>query len=31
MNIYTVETTDKINFDRSFEQRKVGCFYNKKK
>ena len=31
MYIYTVETTDKINYDRSFEQRKVGCCYNKKK
>ena len=31
MYIYTVDTTDKINYDRSFEQRKVGCFYNKKK
>jgi len=31
MNIYTVESTDRIDYDFSFEQHKAGCFYDKNK
>ena len=31
MVIYTVESTDKIDYDFSFEQRKLGCFLDRNK
>lgn len=29
--VYTVEITHRIDYDFSFEQRKMGCFYDKSK
>ena len=31
MKVYTVESTDRIDYDISFEQRKLGCFYDRNK
>lgn len=31
MRIYTVERTDKVDYDITFEQRKLGCFLDKNK
>ena len=31
MEVYTVESTDKIDYDFSFEQRKLGCFKDRNK
>ena len=31
MKVYTVTSTDRIDYDMSFEQRKLGCFLDKSK
>lgn len=31
MKVYTVESTDRLDYDFSFEQRKLGCFYDRNK
>lgn len=31
MKVYTVMSTDRIDYDISFEQRKLGCFYDRNK